>query len=112
MPKQKMRNNGFSEELINAGTSYAETDDAEILNAKETYQKYYNEFKKETDAEKETLTSVLFNVDKFKKYNIDDSSKLKLKPIKSDNKQLLYLMANQFDKMDKSSGIYKKLYES
>ena len=61
----------------------------------------------ETDAEKETLTSVLFNVDKFKKYNIDDSSKLKLKPIKSDNKQLLYLMANQFDKMDKSSGIYK-----
>lgn len=60
-----------------------------------------------TDAEKETLTSVLFNVDKFKKYNIDDSSKLKLKPIKSDNKQLLYLMANQVDKMDKSSGIYK-----
>lgn len=61
----------------------------------------------ETDSEKETLTSVLFNVDKFKKYNIDDSSKLKLKPIKSDNKQLLYLMANQIDKMDKSSGIYK-----
>lgn len=61
----------------------------------------------ETDAEKETLTSVLFNEDKFKKYNIDDSSKLKLKPIKSDNKQLLYLMANQVDKMDKSSGIYK-----
>ena len=50
---------------------------------------------------------ILFNVDKFKKYNIDDSSKLKLKPIKSDNKQLLYLMANQIDKMDKSSGIYK-----
>lgn len=61
----------------------------------------------ETDAEKETLSSVLFNVDKFKKYNIDDSSKLKLKPIKSDNKQLLYLMANQVEKMDKSSGIYK-----
>lgn len=61
----------------------------------------------ETDSEKETLTSVLFNVDKFKKYNIDDSSKLKLKPIKSDNKQLLYLMENQIEKMDKSSGIYK-----
>lgn len=61
----------------------------------------------ETDAEKETLTSVLFNVDKFKKYGIDDSTKLKLKPIKSDNKQLLYLMANQIDKMEKSSGIYK-----
>ena len=61
----------------------------------------------ETDGEKEVLTSVLFNEDKFKKYNIDESSKLKLKPIKSDNKQLLYLMANQVEKMDKSSGIYK-----
>ena len=61
----------------------------------------------ETEREKEVLTSVLFNVDKFKQYNIDDSSKLKLKPIKSDNKQLLYLMGNQIDKMDKSSGIYK-----
>lgn len=65
----------------------------------------------ETDAEKETLASVLFNVDKFQKYNIDESSKLKLKPIKSDNKQLLYLMGNQVDKMDKSSGIYKN-YET
>ncbi len=61
----------------------------------------------ETDGEKATLNSVLFNEDKFKKYNIDESSKLKLKPIKSDNKQLLYLMANQVDKMDKSSGIFK-----
>lgn len=61
----------------------------------------------ETEAEKDALTSVLFNVDKFKQYNIDESSKLKLKPIKSDNKQLLYLMGNQVDKMDKSSGIYK-----
>ena len=65
----------------------------------------------ETEAEKETLASVLFNVDKFQKYNIDESSKLKLKPIKSDNKQLLYLMGNNVDKMDKSSGIYKN-YET
>ena len=61
----------------------------------------------ETDGEKEVLSSVLFNEDKFKKYNIDESSKLKLKPIKSDNIQLLYLMENKVDKMDKSSGIYK-----
>ena len=61
----------------------------------------------EIDGEKEVLRSVLFNEDKFKKYNIDESSKLKLKPIKSDNKQLLYLMENKVDKMDKSSGIYK-----
>lgn len=39
-----------------------------------------------TDVEKKSLAEVLFNVDKFKRYNIDDSSKLKLKPIKSDNK--------------------------
>ena len=61
----------------------------------------------EYESEKEVLTSVLFNEDKFKKYNIDESSKLKLKPIKSDNKQLLYLMSNQVDKMEKSSGIFK-----
>ncbi|MBE6824743.1 MAG: DUF262 domain-containing protein [Ruminococcaceae bacterium] len=61
----------------------------------------------ETEGEKDELASVLFNVDKFKKYNIDDSSKLKLKPIKSDNKQLMLLMSNEVNKMDKSSGIYK-----
>ena len=61
----------------------------------------------ETDAEKETLLSLMFNQDKFKKYNIDDSSKLKLKPIKSDNQQLILLMENHMDKMDKSSGIYQ-----
>lgn len=65
----------------------------------------------ESDREKEILESVLFNVDKFKQYNIDESSKLKLKPIKSDNNQLMYLMSNQVDKMDKSSGIYKN-YET
>ena len=61
----------------------------------------------ETEFVKEILNSKLFNVDKFKQYNIDESSKLKLKPIKSDNMQLLFLMNNQLDKIDKSSGIYK-----
>ena len=61
----------------------------------------------ENDYVKEVLSSKLFNVDKFKQYNIDESSKLKLKPIKSDNMQLLYLMNNQLDKIEKSSGIYK-----
>ena len=61
----------------------------------------------ETDHEKETLLSLMFNEDKFKKYNIDDSSKLKLKPIKSDNQQLMLLMTDHVDKMDKSSGIFK-----
>lgn len=61
----------------------------------------------ETDSEKETLKSLMFNQDKFKKYDIDDSSKLKLKPIKSDNQQLMFLMEDQIDSMDKSSGIYQ-----
>lgn len=61
----------------------------------------------ETESEKAELLELLFNMDKFKKYNIDESSKLKLKPIKSDNQQLLLLMSDQVEKMDKSSGIYQ-----
>ena len=61
----------------------------------------------ESDGEKAELRSLMFNEDKFKRYNIDDSSKLKLKPIKSDNQQLLLLMEDHVDKMDKSSGIYQ-----
>ena len=60
----------------------------------------------ETDRDKETLTSVLFNMDKFSEYGINEASKLKLKPIKSDNNQLFLLMDNKYDKIDKSSGIW------
>ena len=60
----------------------------------------------ETEGEKETLKSLMFNQDKFKKYDIDESSKLKLKPIKSDNKQLMLLMNDKQDRMDRLSGIY------
>ena len=61
----------------------------------------------ETEGDKAELKDLLFNSDKFQKYNIDESSKLKLKPIKSDNQQLLLLMEDHVDKMDKSSEIYK-----
>ena len=60
-----------------------------------------------TDEEKKSLAEVLFNVDKFKRYNIDDSSKLKLKPIKSDNNQLMLLMEDHAEQMDRTSGIYR-----
>ena len=60
-----------------------------------------------TDAEKETLTDALFNRDKFDKYGIDTASKLKLKPIKSDNQQLALLMENKYDEVDKGTGIWK-----
>ena len=59
------------------------------------------------DEEKKSLAEVLFNVDKFKRYNIDDSSKLKLKPIKSDNNQLMLLMEDHAEQMDRTSGIYR-----
>jgi len=61
----------------------------------------------QTEKERDILLSTVFNTDKFKQYGIDDSSKLKLKPIKSDNKQLLLIMEDKFEEADKNSGIYK-----
>lgn len=60
-----------------------------------------------TDAEKERLQTLLFNQDKFKEYDINDSSKLKLKPIKSDNQSLMLLMNDNIGSDDKESGIYQ-----
>ena len=61
----------------------------------------------ENDATKEAITETLFNKDKFDKFAIDKASKLKLKPIKSDDNQLRLLMENKYDDMDKGSGIWK-----
>lgn len=58
------------------------------------------------ESEKQTIESVLINHDKFQPYSVDESSKLKLKPIKSDNNQLLLLMDGKYDEVDKSSGIW------
>lgn len=61
----------------------------------------------QTDSEKEKISDDLFNSDKFDKYAIDTSSKLKLKPVKSDNEQLLLLMDGKINEMDESSYIWK-----
>ena len=61
----------------------------------------------EDENDKDVLMNVVFNVDKFKKYDIDNSSKLKLKPIKSDNRQLMLLMEDKLDSVDKNSGIFR-----
>ena len=61
----------------------------------------------ETEREKDTLLSAIYNVDKFSQYDIDEASKLKLKPVKSDNKQLMLLMDEKIGQMDKSSGIFR-----
>ncbi len=61
----------------------------------------------ESERDRNALESVVFNEDKFRQYQIDESSKLKLKPVKSDNRQLMLLMENRIDEIDKSSGIYR-----
>lgn len=60
----------------------------------------------ETNNQRESLSESLFNRDKFDTYDVEEASKLKLKPIKSDNNQLYLLMENKYDQMDKSSGIW------
>lgn len=53
------------------------------------------------DADKAALEKYLYNEDKFNRYGFDDKSKLKLKPVKTDNDQLQLLMAGKLDKMNK-----------
>ena len=59
-----------------------------------------------TEKEKESISESVFNVNKFNDYDIEEASKLKLKPIKTDNQQLYLLMENKYDQIDKSSGIW------
>lgn len=54
------------------------------------------------EADKAALEKYLYNDDKFNRYGFDDKSKLKLKPVKTDNDQLQLLMAGKLDKMNKS----------
>ncbi len=53
-------------------------------------------------ADKEALCKYLYNQDRFNRYSIDEKSKLKLKPVKTDNDQLQLLMNGKLDEMDKS----------
>ncbi len=52
MAKNRMEKEGFPNELIVEATGFAETDNEEILKARETYANYYEEFKKEIEPEK------------------------------------------------------------
>lgn len=54
------------------------------------------------EADKAALEKYLYNEDKFNRYGFDDKSKLKLKPVKTDNDQLQLLMAGKLDKMNKA----------
>lgn len=54
------------------------------------------------DRDKEALQRYLYNEDKFDRYGLDEKNKLKLKPVKTDNDQLLLLMSGKIEQMDKS----------
>lgn len=55
MATNQMRKEGFSEELISEATGFGETDDEEILKARETYAEYYKKFKAEMEPEREAV---------------------------------------------------------
>ena len=55
MAKEQMRKMEYTDDLINEATGFAETDDEEILEARETYKKLYGEFKIQTDAERDKV---------------------------------------------------------
>lgn len=59
-----------------------------------------------SDSTKEEIEGYLYNSSQNHEYDKDEKSKLKLKPIKTDNEQFLLLMNNKYDKMDKSSNIF------
>ena len=52
---KRMREIGMSEEQVSAATSYYNTDDAEVLRAREQYKKFYDEYKGEVLKEKEEV---------------------------------------------------------
>ncbi len=51
MAKSSMSKEGYSDELIQEATSFAETDDKEILKAREVYAEYLNKYKQEIEQE-------------------------------------------------------------
>ncbi len=55
LAKNEMRKQGFSEEMINEATSYAETKDGEVLHAKQTFQKLNEKYKEEIAEEAEKV---------------------------------------------------------
>lgn len=58
------------------------------------------------DNTKKELEDLLFNVDKYNDLKLTDQTKVKLKPIQSDNDQFVLLMKNDFKSIDVNSNIY------
>lgn len=60
-----------------------------------------------TGSEKDLPLSSLFNTDQFNQYNLDETTKVKLKPAKDNNDQLLNLLYDKHDQIDKNCEIYR-----
>lgn len=56
--------------------------------------------------DKEAILDTIINKDKYDTFDVTESTKLKLKPVKSDNKQLMLIMDDRYDEVDRSSGIW------
>ena len=55
LAKAALRHDGFSEDMITEATGFGETDDADIIKARETYKDYYSKFKEEIAPEAEAV---------------------------------------------------------
>ncbi|MEE1075373.1 MAG: SEC-C metal-binding domain-containing protein, partial [Acutalibacteraceae bacterium] len=55
LAKAALRHDGLSEELITEATGFAETDDNDIISARELYKEYYEKFKAEIAPEAEAV---------------------------------------------------------
>ena len=60
-----------------------------------------------SDGEKAIPTAALFNKDEYNQFNLDETTKVKLKPAKNNNDQLLNLLYDKHDKIDKNCAIYR-----
>ncbi len=58
LAKQKLKELGFNDAQIELATAYQVVDNDEIKRAREEYNKYYNQFKEQTDKEKEEVVKL------------------------------------------------------
>ncbi len=58
LARQKMRQDGMDDDLIEEATGHAETQDMEVLAARDTYAKWHASFQQETDREHEAVVSL------------------------------------------------------
>lgn len=58
LARQRMRQDGYEDTLIEEAVSHADTDSEEILKARKVFRSYYDEFKKECDEEHKKVIEV------------------------------------------------------